>query len=83
MQTPGRIAMKECFLTLGSFLAALTLLVLEALFWLVFGLPYRLWKKWNYEAQCLRYPGGGWGHSMKESARARRMGYRSARDDHR
>jgi len=75
--------MKECFLTIGSFLLALALQVLEALFWLVFGLPYRLWEKWNYEAQCLRYPGGGWGRSMKEGARARRMGYRSVRAGHR
>ena len=62
--------MKECFLTIGSFLLALVMLVLEALFWIVFGLPYRLWKKLSYEAQCLRYPGGGWGHSMKEGTRA-------------
>lgn len=75
--------MKECFLTIGSFLLALVLLALEALFWLVIGLPYRLWEKLSYEAQCLRYPGGGWGHSMKEGARAKRMEYRSARDGHR
>ena len=71
MQTSGRISVKECFLTIGSFLLALALLVLEALFWLVFGLPYRLWKKWNYEAQCLRYPGGGWGHNMAQTGKDR------------
>lgn len=62
--------MKECFLTIGYLLLALVLLALEALFWLVIGLPYRLWEKLGYEAQCLRYPGGGWGHSMKEGTRA-------------
>lgn len=63
--------MKECFLTIGSFLLALALLVLEALLWVCCGLPYLLWKKLSYEAQCLRWSGGGWSHSMKEGARAR------------
>ena len=62
--------MKECFLTSGSFLLALALLALEALLWVCCGLPYLLWEKLSYEVQCLRYPGGGWGHSMKEGARA-------------
>lgn len=65
--------MKEIFTTIGYYLLALVLLGLEALYWLVFGFPYRLWEKLSYEAQCLRYPGGGWGRSMKEGARARRM----------
>ena len=75
--------MKQFFIISGYFLLALALLGLEGLFWIVIGLPYRLWEKLSYEAQCLRYPGGGWGHSMKESARTKSMGYRSACDDHR
>ena len=63
--------MKECFFTIGSFLLALVLLVLEALLWVCCGLPYLLWEKLSYEVQCLHYHGGGWGHSMKEGARAR------------
>ena len=75
--------MKDLFIDIGYLLLALVLLGLEAFFRIVIGLPYLLWKKVNYEAQCLRHSGGGWGHSMKEGARERRMGYRSARDDHR
>ena len=63
--------MKECFVTIGYFLLALAMLALEAFCRVVIGLPYLLWEKLRYEAQCLRYPGGGWGHSMKEGARAR------------
>ncbi|MBQ7693990.1 MAG: hypothetical protein IJT50_02595 [Lentisphaeria bacterium] len=63
--------MKEWITNVGYWLLALIMLLLEALFWGVIGLPYRLWAKLSYEAQCLRYPGGGWGHSMKEGTRAR------------
>lgn len=61
--------MKEIFTTIGHYLLALALLGLEALCWIVIGLPYRLWEKWNYEAQCLRYPpprGGMWGNMARE-----------------
>ena len=63
--------MKEWITNIGYWLLVLIMLPLEALFWVVIGLPYRLWAKLSYEAQCLRYPGGGWGHSMKEGTRAR------------
>jgi len=63
--------MKEIFTTIGYYLLALALLALEVLFWIVIGLPYLLWEKLRCEAQCLRYPGGGWGRSMKEGALAR------------
>lgn len=63
--------MKEIFTTIGYYLLALVLLGLEALCWLVLGLPLWLWEKLSYEAQCLRYPGGGWGRSMKVGALAR------------
>lgn len=63
--------MKECFVMIGYFLLALAMLALEAFCRVVIALPYLLWEKLRYEVQCLRYPGGGWGHSMKEGARAR------------
>ena len=61
--------MKEIFTTIGYYLLAMVLLGLEALYWLVFGFPYRLWEKLSYEAQCLRYPpppGGMWGNMARE-----------------
>ena len=60
--------MKEIFTTIGYYLLALALLGLEALYWLVFGFPYRLWETLSYEAQCLRYPpppGGMWGNMAR------------------
>ena len=63
--------MKEWITNVGYWFLALIVFLLEAILWICCGLPYRLWEKWNNEAQCLRYPGGGWGHSMKEGAWAR------------
>ena len=63
--------MKECFVMIGYFLLALAMLALEAFCRVVIGLPYLLWEKLRYEAQCLRYPGGGWGHSMAQIGKNR------------
>ena len=68
-QTAGRIAMKKCFLTIGFFSAGAGAADAGGAFLARHRLPYRLWEKLSYEAQCLRYP-GGWGHSMKEGAQA-------------
>ena len=63
--------MKELFITIGYYLLALLEGILYLLFWALVGGPLWLWEKWRYAAQCLRYPGGGWGRSMKEGALAR------------
>ena len=63
--------LKDFFAGAGYFILAAALLLLEALFYLLVGLPWSLWEKLSYTAQCLRYPGGGWGRSMAEGARAR------------
>ena len=74
--------LKDFFAGAGYLILAAALLLLEALFYLLVGLPWSLWEKLSYTAQCLRYPGGGWGRSMAEGARAR-MQYRSNRDSRR
>ena len=63
--------LKDLLAGAGYFILAAALLLLEALFYLLVRLPWSLWEKFSYTAQCLRYPGGGWGHSMAEGARAR------------
>ena len=63
--------LKDFFAGAGYFILAAALLILEALFYLLVGLPRLLWEKLSYTAQCLRFPGGGWGRSMAEGARAR------------
>ena len=63
--------MKDLFVHIGYSLLALVILLLEMLLWTFFGLPYLLWKKLSYEAQCLLYPGGGWGHSMEQIGKNR------------
>ena len=63
--------LKDLFAGAGYFILAAALLLLEALFYLLVRLPWSLWEKLSYTAQCLRYPGGGWGRSMAEGARAR------------
>lgn len=74
--------LKEVLSGAGYFILAAALLLLEALFCLLVRLPWSLWEKLSYTAQCLRYPGGGWGRSMAEGARAR-MQYPSDRDSRR
>ena len=74
--------LKDFFAGAGYFILAAALLLLEALFCLLVWLPWSLWEKLSYTAQCLRYPGGGWGRSMAEGARAR-MQYPSDRDSRR
>lgn len=64
-------SLKDFFAGAGYFILAAALLILEALFYLLVRLPWSLWEKLSYTAQCLRYPGGGWGRSMAEGARAR------------
>ena len=73
--------MKELFIYIWYLLLALIVGFLSLLFWLFIGLPYRLWEKLSYEAQCLRYPGGGWGRSMKVGALARAEKNRPDRPD--
>lgn len=63
--------MKESFVNIGYLLLALLMGLGYALFWLFIGLPVRLWEKWSYEAQTLRYSGGGWGHSMAQAGKNR------------
>lgn len=63
--------LKDLFAGAGYFILAAALLLLEALFYILVAGPLRLWEKLSYTAQCLRYPGGGWGRSMAEGARAR------------
>ena len=63
--------LKDFFAGAGYFILAAALLLLEALFYLLVRLPWSLWETFSYTAQCLRYPGGGWGRSMAEGARAR------------
>ena len=65
--------MKEIFTTIGYYLLALIVLPLEGIFylllWIFIGVPLRLWEKWSYAAQCLRYPpppGGMWGNMARE-----------------
>ena len=60
--------MKELFITIGYFLMALLVGILCLLFWALVGGPFRLWEKWSYAAQCLRYPpppGGMWGNMAR------------------
>lgn len=60
--------MKELFITIGYFLMALLEGILYLVFWLFIGLPVRLWEKWRYAAQCLRYPpppGGMYGNMAR------------------
>ncbi|MBQ9336112.1 MAG: hypothetical protein IJS14_02290 [Lentisphaeria bacterium] len=64
--------MKDLFIHIGYLLLALLEGVLYLVFWLFIGLPVLLWEKRSYEAQTLRYSGGGWGRSMKEGARTGR-----------
>ena len=73
--------MKELFITIGYYLLAVLEGILYLVFWLFIGLPVRLWENWSYEAQTLRYPGGGWGRSMKEGALARAEKNRPGRPD--
>ena len=63
--------MKELFISIGYLLLALGEGFLYLVFWLFIGLPIRLWEKWSYEAQTLRYSGGGWGHSMARRGKNR------------
>ena len=63
--------MKELFISIGYLLLALVEGLVYLVFWLFIGLPIRLWEKWNYEAQTLRYSGGGWGHSMAQAGKKR------------
>lgn len=61
--------MKDLFVHIGHSLLALVILLLEMLLWTFFGLPYLLWTKWRYTAQCLRYPpppGGMYGNMVRE-----------------
>lgn len=61
--------MKDLFVHIGHSLLALVILLLEMLLWTFFGLPYLLWTKWRYTAQCLRYPpppGGMYGNMARE-----------------
>ena len=62
--------LKEVLSGAGYFILAAVFLLFEALLYLLVRLPWSLWEKLSYTAQCLRYPGGGWGHSMKEGTRA-------------
>ena len=60
--------MKEWITRIGYFLLAPFLLLLEGALWLFIGIPLRLWEKWRYTAQCLRYPppsGGMYGNMAK------------------
>ena len=63
--------MKELFISIGYLLLALGEGFLYLVFWLFIGLPIRLWEKWSYEAQTLRYSGGGWGRSMAQAGKNR------------
>ena len=63
--------LKDFFAGAGYFILAAVFLLFEALLYLLVRLPWSLWEKLSYTAQCLRYPGGGWGRSMAEGARAR------------
>ena len=60
--------MKEWITRIGYFLLAPFLLLLEGVLWLFIGIPLRLWEKWRYTAQCLRYPpppGGMYGNMAR------------------
>lgn len=64
--------MKEIFATAKYYLLALIVLPLEGIFylllWIFIGVPLRLWEKWSYTAQCLRYPpppGGMYGNMAR------------------
>ena len=61
--------MKESFINIGYLLLALVEGFLYLAFWLFIGLPIRLWEMWSYEAQTLRYSGGGWGRSMAQAGK--------------
>ena len=61
--------MKELLITVGYYLLALLEGILYLLFLALVGGPLRLWKKWRYTAQCLRYPpprGGMFGNMARE-----------------
>jgi hypothetical protein len=50
------------------FVLAAALVSLEVLFYLLVGLPWLLWEKLSYTAQCLRYPpppGGMYGNMLR------------------
>lgn len=61
--------MKELLITVGYFLLAQLEGILYLLFLALVGGPLRLWEKWRYTAQCLRYPpprGGMFGNMARE-----------------
>ena len=61
--------MKELFITIGYYLLAVLEGILYLLMWLFVGVPLRLWEKWRYAAQCLRFPpprGGMYGNMARE-----------------
>ena len=56
------------------YLLALLEGILYLLFWALVGVPLRLWEKWSYSAQCLRWPppsGGMYGNMAREYPRRR------------
>ena len=60
--------MKELLITVGYFLLAVLEGILYLLFLALVGGPLRLWEKWRYTAQCLRYPpppGGMYGNMLR------------------
>ena len=67
--------MKGFFCGTGYFLLALVVLLFEAAFYVFIGLPVRLWEKWSYTAQCLRYPpppGGMFGQMARHYGNRRK-----------
>ena len=61
--------MKAFFCWIGYFLLALVWLFIEAALYILVVLPFRLWEKWRYTAQCLRHPpprGGMFGNMARE-----------------
>ncbi len=60
--------MKEFFVTAGYLWLALVGLLLAGLGYILWYLPYQLWEKLRYEAQCLRNPppsGGMYGEMLR------------------
>ena len=68
--------MKTFFCWIGYFLLALVMLLIEAALYIFAVLPFRLWEKWRYTAQCLCQPpprGGMYGEMARHYKDRRNM----------
>ena len=68
--------MNAVFSWIGYFLLASVILLIEAALYIFVVLPFRLWEKWRYTAQCLHYPpppGGMFGQMAREYKHRRNL----------